>query len=111
MSLIFSSVYVRQISDKEKISIINDVNGISVYVEQVEQELTECKRDYRTESLNFAFALNDMQSKKHYSVLMNSISWCFAQCEYYKDAWDLSDGLQTYMKDLKVYLRTVSGEL
>jgi hypothetical protein len=74
---------------------------------QVEHELNDCKREYRTESLNFAFALNDMQAKKHYSLLMSSISFCFAQCDYYKDAWELTQDLQRSMRDIKTVLRAV----
>jgi len=78
---------------------------------EVEHELNDTKRDYRIESLNFAFALNDMQAKKHYSVLENSISFCFAQCDYYKDAWNLCGDLNKFMKDLKTHLRVDEAEI
>ncbi|PRP88438.1 centaurin beta [Planoprotostelium fungivorum] len=86
-------------------------NNTKTHEKQVEHELNDCKREYRTESLNFAFALNDMQAKKHYSLLMSSISFCFAQCDYYKDAWELTQDLQRSMRDIKTVLRAEEAEI
>eukprot|EP01117_Protostelium_nocturnum_P006686 TRINITY_DN2408_c0_g1_i4.p1 TRINITY_DN2408_c0_g1~~TRINITY_DN2408_c0_g1_i4.p1 ORF type:complete len:653 (-),score=236.18 TRINITY_DN2408_c0_g1_i4:38-1996(-) len=71
---------------------------------ETEHELNDSKRDYRIESLNFAFALNDMQAKKHYELLESSIAFCFAQCKYFERGFATSNELQNYMKELALDL-------
>jgi len=70
---------------------------------ELEQEVVDSRKDFRVNSLDFAFVLNDIAVRKNFEILECAAAFAFANLTFFHQGYELFNGASEEMKELTTY--------